>query len=151
MQPINKTRMLLGGLVAGLVVNVCEGIAHGFVLAQRDAAMMTRLNLPPEPTAGKLIALNVWGFAVGILAIVLYAAIRPRMGAGPSTAIFAGVLTWAGTSALSAAIPAIMGIYELDLTLINVGFELVVFTLAAVAGAAVYKEEAVAKSSAASA
>jgi len=148
---MNKARILLGGLLAGLVVNVGEAIVHGVLLVKRDAEMMTRLHLSAEPNVGAIVALNVWGFAVGMLTILLYASIRPRMGAGPGTAVRAGIFAWAGASALASAVPGIMGIYQLDLVLINVGLELIVFVLAALAGAAVYKEEANVASSAAAA
>src|SRR5207249_3963498 len=35
-----------------------------------------------------------WGFLVGIFAVWLYAAIRPRYGAGPKTALCAGAAVW---------------------------------------------------------
>jgi hypothetical protein len=140
MSRINKARVLLGGLLAGIVINVVEGIMHGVVLADQDAAMMSRLNLSPGASAGRIAALNAWGFALGILTVFTYAAIRPRFGAGPGTAVRAGLLMWASACVLGAAIPGILGIYKLDLTLINAGYELVMLPLAAVAGAAVYKE-----------
>jgi hypothetical protein len=142
MGKINLGRVILGGLVAGIVINVMEGIMHGMVWVSRDADLLTSLNRPAAGSANQIVALNVWGFAVGILTIALYAAIRPRMGAGPKTAVCAGLFVWAGTSLLGAAIPLILGIYRADMTAMNVGFELVVLALAAVAGAAVYKENA---------
>jgi len=142
MGKINKPRVLLGGLVAGIVINVVEGVMHGVVLANQDAEMMTRLNLSTAASAGRIVALNAWGFALGILTLTVYSAIRPRMGAGPGTAMRAGLFVWAGACVLGAAVPGILGIYKLDLTLINLGYELVMMLVASVAGAAVYKEEA---------
>jgi len=48
----------------------------------------------------------VWGFLVGIFAILLHAAIRPRYGAGPKTALCAGAAVW-GLGYLVAAVTRI--------------------------------------------
>jgi len=153
MGTINRPRILLGGLVAGLVLNIIEGVTHGVILVNQDAEMMKRLGLSAETSVDRIIELNVWGFAVGILTMVVYASIRPRYGASPQAAARAGVLTWAGVSALGSFVPGILGIYKLHLTLINIGVELVALILAAIAGAALYKEDAAdsSKSSAAGA
>ena len=148
MGKINLGRVLLGGIVAGLVINVIEGVMHGVILVDRDAEMLKRLGLPTAGSMNQIIALNVWGFVLGILTVWLYAAIRPRMGAGPKTAVCAGLFMWAAISLLGSAVPLIMGIYGMQLTTINLVFELVMCPLAAVAGAAIYKEEAAAQVSA---
>jgi hypothetical protein len=82
-------------------------------------------------------------FAVGILAIWLYAAIRPRYGAGPKTAALAGI----AAGLLMGAVPDIG--WGLFLRLIPAGvwvadavFSLVVMVIATVLGAWVYKEQA---------
>jgi hypothetical protein len=142
MGKINAGRMILGGVVAGIIINLFEGITHGVFLASRDTEMMTSLNRPVGGSANQIIALNVWGFALGILTVWLYAAIRPRMGAGPKAAACAGLFVWATASVLAAAVPAILGIYRLDLTLTNIAIELPMLVIASIAGAAVYKENA---------
>ena len=53
----------------------------------------------------QIVALNVWGLAVGILTVWLFAAIRPRHSAGPKTAISAGLAVWALAFALATAVP----------------------------------------------
>jgi hypothetical protein len=151
MGKINVGRVFLGGIVAGLVINVMEGVLHGLVLANRDTDMLKNLGLPPGGSTNEIIALNLWGFAVGILTVWTYAAIRPRMGAGPKTAACAGLFVWAGVSLLGAAVPTILGIYHLDLTAVNVICELVMFVLAGIAGGAVYKEDSANRSAAAGA
>ena len=140
MGKINLGRAILGGVVAGVVINFVEGIMHGVVLAKADADLMASLNRSPAGSPNQIIGLNIWGFALGIATVLLYAAIRPRMGAGPKAAICAGLFMWTGVSALGAAVPAITGVYRLDLTLINVGYELVMLVVAAIAGASVYRE-----------
>jgi hypothetical protein len=47
------------------------------------------------PAVQSLIPLFViLDFIYGIVLVYLYAAIRPRFGAGPSTAVQAGILMW---------------------------------------------------------
>ena len=89
MGTMNGARVILGGLLAGVVINVFESILNGVVLAKDWEAAMAALGKPPM--AGDQIAVFiVWGFLVGIFAVWLYAAIRPRYGAGPKTALCAG-------------------------------------------------------------
>ncbi len=43
---------------------------------------------------GVILVWMLWGFAWGIAAVWLYAAIRPRYGAGAGTAVRAGLAAW---------------------------------------------------------
>ncbi len=140
MGPVNKARLLLGGIVAGLIINLFEGVTHGLVFVNRDAEMLTRLGLSPSGSAGGIIALNMWGFAVGLLIVRLYTALRRGEGPGPKTAFHAALYVWAGASALAAAVPGILGIYKLDMAMVDVSIEFVAFALAGIAGAALYRD-----------
>jgi hypothetical protein len=92
MGKINWNRVIIGGLVAGAIINIFEFALHGFVLAQdMDAAVKA---LGREVGGGELLMFLAWGFLVGIFAVWLYAAIRPRYGAGPKTALCAGAAVW---------------------------------------------------------
>src|SRR5260370_40202908 len=92
MGKINWARVLLGGLVAGLVVNVFEYVTNGVVLAADWAAASSALGHPMPPSAVPLFI--VWGFLVGIAATWLYAAARPRFAAGAKTAVLTGFAFW---------------------------------------------------------
>ena len=91
MDRINWNRVLLGGLLAGLIINASEFVLNGVVLQSDWNAAMKALNKPGDVTGGQIAGFNLWGFATGIIAVWLYAAIRPRYGAGPKTAAIAGV------------------------------------------------------------
>jgi hypothetical protein len=140
MGKINVGRVIGGGLVAGLVINLIEGIMNGAVLANQWADQMHSLNRPPGGTVQEIVMLNLWGFAGGIVTLLLYAMIRPRMGAGPKTALCAGLFTWVTISVMGVSIPWIFGIYRPELALAAMGIELVEMPLAALAGAYFYKE-----------
>ena len=95
MSRINIGRVIAGGLVAGLVWNVGEYILNEPILGDEWAAAYQALERPAEESA-TTIALFVGSvFVLGILAVWLYAAMRPRFGAGPKTAILAGLFIWA--------------------------------------------------------
>jgi hypothetical protein len=140
MGKINLGRVILGGLVAGVIIDIVEGVMNGVVLMSRWAEQMASLNRPAVGSVKQIIAFNVWGLAAGILVVWLYAAIRPRMGAGPRTAICAGLFCWATIDGMGTAVPVFLHIYKVDLGLIGVGYGLVEMVVAALVGAYLYKE-----------
>ena len=85
MGKINWSRVIGGGLVAGLVGDVLQAL-NGFLMKAQSEEMMKSIHKETvEPKA--LVAHLVWSFILGIAAIWLYAAIRPRYGPGPATAM----------------------------------------------------------------
>lgn len=141
MGKINLGRVILGGLVAGVIINLIEGLMNGVVLMSRWEEQMASLNRSEAGSAKQIVVLNLWGFAAGILTVWLYAAIRPRLGAGPKTAMCAGLFCWATICGMGTAVPVILHVYRLDLGLMGVGYELVEMLLASLAGAYFYKED----------
>ena len=83
--------VLIGGLVAGVVINVLQFAAWALFVRPGLSAALEALGRPLQETVGTTVLYIVLGFLVGILVIWLYAAIRPRYGAGPRTAAVAGV------------------------------------------------------------
>src|ERR671919_2983805 len=93
MGKINLQRVVLGGLLAGLVLNVVDFLLYGVILADDINAAMQALGKPAM--AGSSIAVFVvLDFLYGIALVWGYAAIRPRFGAGPRTAVYAGLYMW---------------------------------------------------------
>jgi hypothetical protein len=134
---INWGRLLLCGVVTGVVWTVLSSISTVFVAADFASAVPgNRLFVP----SGALVAfLFVVNLVEGIWAMWLYAAIRPRYGAGPKTAALAGLAWWVVSSLVDATwgsfrfVPAraLLGPMAASLP------ELIV---AALAGAWLYKE-----------
>jgi hypothetical protein len=89
MGKINWARVFLGGVLAGVIINVFEIAWSGFVLAKQWHAAMSALGHPLPSAAIWIFALEALG--MGIAAVWLYAAIRPRFGAGLKTAVAAGL------------------------------------------------------------
>ena len=134
---INVKGVIIGGLVAGLVLNVIDYLVYGVWLAPELAAMQR----PGAPAMSSLIPLFVvLDFVYGIALIQLYAAFRPRFGAGPATAIKAGIFVWVLVGLLHAIGEAPMGHMPQRLYTIGTLVALVEFPLAALAGARFYQE-----------
>lgn len=134
---INVKGVIIGGLVAGLVLNVIDYLAYGVWLAPDLAAIQP----PGAPDINSLIPLFVvLDFVYGIALIQLYAAIRPRFGAGPATALKAGIFVWVLVGLLHAVGEAPLGHMPQRLYVMGTLVALVEFPLAAVAGARFYKE-----------
>ena len=94
MTQINTGRVILGGLAAGLVINISESVLNLAVVADDTEELVASLGV--EPASGAVIGiLVVVGFLIGIAIVWLYAAIRPRFGAGPRAAMIAGGVVWA--------------------------------------------------------
>ena len=136
---INTGRVILGGLVAGLVINIGEIILNIPIIgAESDAAMQA---LGVDPVGGSDIAVFVvMGFLLGLLAVWLYAAMRPRFGPGPKTAVIAGLVVFV----LGVVFPSIgygmLGLFPARLLVIANVWDLFEIPIASVAGAWLYKE-----------
>jgi hypothetical protein len=91
---INAGRVVLGGLAAGLVMNVGEGALHGGILGADAAELFKRLGLSETAQGWQMALLVGVTFVLGLAAVWLYAAIRPRFGPGPATALRAGLVIW---------------------------------------------------------
>ena len=142
MSKINVGRAVLGGLVAGAVLNVGEFLLNGVLLADANKQDMARLGLG-DPGANTTFLIRVVGitFFLGIAIVYLYAAIRPRFGAGWKTAACAGVLAWFFVYLYCGYVYVALGIVSMKPYLIGLVWGIVEYAIAAIVGAALYKEE----------
>ena len=136
---INVGRVLLGGLVAGLLMNIGEFVLNDFVLKQQLEDYFPRHNFPPPGGTAAAVAV-VMVFILGIVMILGYAAIRPRFGAGPKTAILAGLCTWFCAYFFNSIIGSAFGLIPTSILPILLIWGLVEYLLAALVGAWLYKE-----------
>jgi hypothetical protein len=138
---INTARVIIGGIVAGLVIDVSESILNTVVLGAAADAAMRQMNLPPVGMQAVGIFLLL-GLALGIGLVWLYAAIRPRYGAGPKTALCAGAAVWFFAYLYPSVSLVAMGMFPAGMMTTALIWGLVEVLAAAVAGAALYKEPA---------
>ena len=92
MGKINWGRVFLCGIVTGSVSALLQLLVFFFALPETEFAAAVEAARAGRPTV-RALGLIVF-FAVGILTIWLYAAIRPRYGPGPKTAVVAGFAVW---------------------------------------------------------
>ena len=138
MGKINMARVILGGLVAGLVINIGEFLLNGMVLADQMKSFMTQHNFT-EPKNFIAIAVALT-FVLGIVIVLGYACIRPRFGPGVKTAIIAGLLAWFGIYFYSGIINGVLFGIPMNTMIMVIVWGLVEFCLGAIAGAWLYKE-----------
>lgn len=139
MSKINWRRVILGGLLAGVVIGVFSAIFIPLFAGAWNEASEVLGSSFPDTTAAFLARGSALNFASGIVAVWLYAAIRPRYGAGPKTAAIAGFAVW--------LIQALAGLWLVLLTNLTVGLlamthgpDILTFVVATLAGAWVYRE-----------
>ena len=140
MSKINVGRVLLGGLVAGLVISIGNFLLNRVWLREEMQTEFARLHLP-EPGGDLIAKAVVLTLILGIAIIYLYAAIRPRFGPGVKTAICAGVMAWFFVFLYTGVIVGLAFRMPVALNLKRIVWGLFEYAIGAVAGAWLYKEE----------
>ena len=92
---ISVPRMVLGGLVAGLVINLGELAVNVFWLGSAWSGALAQLGL--EVAVGDLVVWGIGSFVLGIVGVWIYVAAWPRYGPGAWTALRAGFALWVAT------------------------------------------------------
>jgi len=136
---INFGRVLLGGLVAGVILNIGEWVLNGIVLQKEMSDFFKKCGFPEPGTNFLIIAVTIT-FVLGIVIVLGYAAIRPRFGPGPKTAVIAALFAWFGIYLYQNAIGYGLGIVPTKAVVIALAWGLVEYILATLVGAALYKE-----------
>jgi len=142
---IDRQRLVLGGLAAGVVLNIIDFFSNGVIFASRmqaDAnAFKPGLGDQMAAMGGGQIAVYVFfDFVIGFLLVWTYAAMRPRFGPGPRTAVYAslvffvvGLITTFGYKE--------MGVMSTGLWWSYTALWFINLVVAALVGAAVYRED----------
>lgn len=118
---INFVGVLKGGLAAAVIMNVSQHVLR----------MMVGANEASPPAA---VVLRTTALAVAM--VWLYAAIRPRFGPGPKTAICAGLVVWG----LSYVFQAIVGGQSLGSIVVIIAWTGVEMLVASSVGGYLYHE-----------
>ena len=140
MGKINWPRVILGGAVAGLIINLFEFILNGVILAEDMNAAISALGR--HLGGPELLMFTTWAFLVGIFAVWLYAAIRPRYGAGPKTALAAAAAVWFLGYLLAEVTPLALKLFPTRVMVIGLAVGLVEVIVGAMVGAWLYREAA---------
>ena len=141
MKHTNRLRVVLGGLLAGVVINLFEYVTNGVVLRDSWATTMQALGRPATVSTAAIVTFNIWGFLLGISAVWIYAAVRPRYGAGAMTAVRAGLAAWALAVFLSNLSTYALALFPTRLLVITAVVALVEVIVGTLVGAWVYSEK----------
>lgn len=136
---INLGRWILGGVVAGLVVWILEGLSGVLFMDDMQAALEAH-NLSMDMSAGVFLISVVVSLIVGLTLIFFYAAARPRFGPGPRTAVIVAVALWISGYLLSLVGYQMMGLFPGRVLVVWGAWGLVEVIVAALAGAWLYRE-----------
>ena len=109
----------MGGLAGGVTLAVLDFVVNGLIMKNQNAAALQALN----PT------------------LATYAAIQPRFGAGPATAVRAGVVVWL-SALLQYLAMTFMGMWAWSYFVTGAISFLVLTIVASIAGAMLYTEAA---------
>src|ERR1700737_1845913 len=143
---INTQKVLIGGIVAGVVMNVVDFVSNMCIGGARMKAETDAFKpgLTDQMNKGStMISYIVMDFVLGILLVWTYAAIRPRFGPGLRTATYVAVLFWIlGGIFYSGYLH--MGMMSAGLWWTFAFIALVNFFFSAGGGARVYTEDSVA-------
>lgn len=135
---VNWRRIFLGGLLAGLIVNVFQIFWSGIVLGRQWRSALHTLNRPLPAAAVWIFLLD--SFAIGIAAVWLYAVVRTRFDPGPRTAVLAGFAYWI----IGYSLPDIgiiqTGVFPAKLLVLTDLGGLGIIILATLVGASFYRE-----------
>jgi len=137
MNKVNPDRVIISGIVAGLVWTLLSSLITAYLSREFVAAVPDhRLSAPPQQLVLFLLALNL---VMGVWAMWLYAAIRPRYGPGAWTAARTGAAWWIITSLVDNTWGS-FGFVQQHALLAPMIASFPALVLAAIAGAALYRE-----------
>ena len=137
---MNWKRIILGGLAAGVLFDVLEFAFSGALIGPAYAARLQALGVRQEPSTAALAFFISWGLVVGWVAVWFYAAVRPRLGPGPKTALAVAVALWIVHALLPHLHEGFLGLFPMRLSLSFAALELVYLVLATLLGAFIYRE-----------
>ena len=137
---VNNGRVLLGGLVAGVVINIGEFLLNGVILASYYVDLTDRLGVPVMP-ASTIAIFVLLAFVIGVVGVWLYAAARPRLGPGPATALKIGTAVWFFSYVMTQMGYWGLGIMSFKMALGVMAWGLLELNLGILVGAWVYREE----------
>jgi hypothetical protein len=135
---INVGRLLLMGLVTGIVVDVIEDVVTGWALGAQFTQALVALGRGPF-TLAEIALFNLWGLIVGQAAAFVYVGLRARFGAGPVTAFYAALVIWVTAYFLHYWALAIIGMPAVLMVTVGV-VGLVEIVVATIVGMHLYQE-----------
>ncbi len=141
MSNVNWGRFVLGALIVAAICFVSDGFLHQRLITAQWQALFADLGIEVKEHAGwTMIYFVIFELGRGFLAMFLYVLLRPRLGPGVTTAAWAGLVTWIAFSFTGPVQFIPLGFFSEGLWVSAAGYQLAATIIAAIAGAAPYKE-----------
>lgn len=143
MSHVNWGRLVIGGIIASVIAFVTDGILHEHLIHRHWEALVAGSHITPhEHAPSAFVYFAIFELGRGFVSLFLYAMMRARLGAGPMTAAWAGVVGWVAFSVTGPAQFIPLGFFSDTLWWMAGAYQLVTSIVATIAGAAVYTEKA---------
>ena len=140
MGQINIVGVLKGGLAAAVLMNISEFILNAPVAGAQMAAELSARNLPAAESGAQIAVFVVLTAMLGFVTVWLYAAMRPRLGPGPKTAMCAGLTVWTCSYLYSAVTAGTIGVHSMGLVVLIIVWSLIEMLVASAVGGYLYNE-----------
>jgi hypothetical protein len=137
---INVAGVFKGGLAAAVIMNISEFILNVPVAGTQMAAELAARNLPAADSGAQIAVFVGLTALLGFISVWLYAAMRPRLGPGPKTAMCAGLIVWTCSYLYSAISIGTVGIHSMGLVVLIIVWSLVEMLIASSVGGYLYRE-----------
>lgn len=139
MKRVNLRALLMGGLLAGFVLNCGEYILNEILFKRKIEELSTRLHIPTP--GGTFIAVAVvMTFILGIVLVTIYAFARSRFGPGPGTAVIAATVGWFCIYVYAGVLNAVIFGLPGSLLVVGVIWGFCEYAVATIFGAWLYSE-----------
>ena len=138
---INWGRFFIGGIIASVICFVTDGLLHTMVVGADWKAVYAAIgaNTPTE-NPSSMVYFAVFELGRGFISMLLYVLMRPTCKPGPKTAAWAGLTAWIAFSLTGPAQFIPLQFYSNALWMKVGAFQFVTSIVAAIAGAAIYKD-----------
>ena len=132
---------MLGGLIAAIIMFFTDGFIHEKIVKTDWQAVYAGLRaVEPDAHGSSMAYFALFELGRGFISMLLYATMRAYFGAGPKTAVIAGIAGWIAFSLTGPAQFIPLGFYSTALWVKVTAFQLVTSIVASIAGAALYKD-----------
>ena len=143
MAKINWSRLIVGGLIAALIMFFTDGFIHEAIAKNDWHAVYAGLKAAEPVENGTSMAyFALFEIGRGFIAMMFYVTMRAFFGAGPKTAVLAGIVGWIAFSLTGPAQFIPLGFFSHALWLKVGALQLITSIIATIAGAALYKDAA---------
>lgn len=137
---VNVARVLLGGVVSGVVLAVGESLLNQIILADAWGALQGAQELT-RPGMWQSATLLGTLMLYGVVLIWIYAGFRARFGPGPKTAVIAGLTMWTLLWLLLSMSLLASGMISATIAVVSIIWGIFEVPIAAVVGAWLYRED----------